>query len=240
MRILGLIPARGGSKGVPRKNIKLLNGKPLIWYTAKAALCVKELSDVILSTEDIEIAQVGKECGLEVPFLRPKHMAEDESPTLPVIQHALRYLMSKGKTYDAVCLLQPTSPFRGAKKIKECIDLFTESNADTLITLVPVPETYNPIFMYFKKFDSRLENCIAEQTIVSRRQDVHPAYLREGSVYIIRTKVLMDQETIYGPHIVGCEVKPEDSINIDSLEDWIKAEKIFKERECDKNQDTYS
>src|SRR6185437_13209048 len=110
MRILGIIPARGGSKGVPRKNIKLLAGKPLLAYTAEAALKVPSLSSVILSTDDPEIAETGKQLGLSVPFLRPSELAGDTTPTLPVVQHALNFLKTSGEEYDAVCLLQATNP----------------------------------------------------------------------------------------------------------------------------------
>ena len=114
MNILGLIPARGGSKGVPRKNIKLLHGKPLLCYTAQAALEASGLYRVVLSTEDEEIAQIGKNCGLDVPFLRPAELARDNTPSLPVIQHAVCALEENGRPIDAICLLQPTSPFRDA------------------------------------------------------------------------------------------------------------------------------
>jgi CMP-N-acetylneuraminic acid synthetase len=111
-RVLGLIPARAGSKGVPRKNLKLLCGKPLLEYTAEAALAASRLSRVILSTEDEEIAEAGRRCGLEVPFLRPSELAADESPMLPVAQHAMGRLESAGDRFDALCLLQPTNPLR--------------------------------------------------------------------------------------------------------------------------------
>src|SRR6266516_4625509 len=112
-RVLGIITARGGSKGIPRKNIRLLGAKPLLQYTAEAAFGAKRLARVILSTEDEEIADVGRQCGLEVPFLRPSALARDDTPTLPVLQHAVRALEEGGESYDAICLLQPTNPFRG-------------------------------------------------------------------------------------------------------------------------------
>jgi len=230
MNILALIPARGGSKGVPRKNIKLLGGRPLLWYTAKAALGVSELTRVVLSTEDEEIAKVGRECGLEVPFLRPAELARDDSPTLPVIQHAVRQLESDNNHFDAVCLLQPTSPFRDTAIIKGCIKLFKEKDADSVITLLPVPERFNPYFMYFKKSSGELKYCMGKNTVAVRRQDVQPAYLREGSVYILRRNIIMDDNSLYGEHIVGYPVVSEKSVNIDSVEDWQLAEEILKER----------
>src|SRR5262245_13926725 len=129
MNVLGLIPARGGSKGVPRKNIKPLAGKPLLNYTAEAALSSQKLTRVILSTEDEEIAEVGRACGIEVPFLRPAELAQDTTPTLPVVQHALQFLEAMGSHFDAVCLLQPTNPFRRTVDIDNCIELLESGQA---------------------------------------------------------------------------------------------------------------
>src|SRR5438552_7751137 len=123
LKVIGIIPARGGSKGVPRKNIRPLAGKPLLAYTAEAALAARRLSGVLLSTDDAEIAEAGRQCGLEIPFLRPAELAQDNSPTLPVLQHAVAWLESQGRHYDAICLLQPTSPFRSRGMIDGCIDL---------------------------------------------------------------------------------------------------------------------
>ena len=238
MNIIGLIPARGGSKGVLRKNIKLLQGKPLLCYTAEAALKASGLARVVLSTEDEEIAKVGRECGLDVPFLRPDELARDNSPTLPVIQHAVRMLESNDEPIEAICLLQPTSPFRDTALIEQCIKLFIESGADTLITLLPVPEKYNPYFMYLQNGDGKLNYCMGEDTVAVRRQDVQPAYLREGSVYIIKRSVMMDDNSLYGPNIVGCPVNAEQSINIDTMDDWQLAEKYLEEQGSGKEKNT--
>ena len=112
MTVVGIVPARGGSKGIPRKNIAPLLGKPLLAYTAEAALAARRLARVILSTDDDEIAEVGRRCGLEVLFMRPPELARDDTPMLPVVQHAVRWLEERGDRYDAVCLLQPTNPLR--------------------------------------------------------------------------------------------------------------------------------
>ncbi|MCI0730285.1 MAG: acylneuraminate cytidylyltransferase family protein, partial [Chloroflexi bacterium] len=143
MRVLGLIPARGGSKGVPRKNIRLLCGKPLLQYTAESALAARRLSRVILSTEDEEIAEVGRRCGLDVPFLRPAELAQDDTAALPVVQHALRWLEAQGEWFDAICFLQPTCPLRRAEDIDACITLLEERNADTVVSVLAVPLQYN-------------------------------------------------------------------------------------------------
>src|SRR5262245_55196720 len=124
MLVLGLIPARGGSKSIPRKNVKLLCGQPLLFYTARAALASAKLSRVILSTDDPAIAEVGRECGLEVPFLRPPELAQDSTPMLPVAQHAIRWMEESGARFDALCLLQPTNPLRQTEDIDASIELF--------------------------------------------------------------------------------------------------------------------
>src|SRR5438105_3691856 len=134
MKVLGVIPARGGSKGVPRKNTRLLCGKPLLQYTAEAALLSRRLSRVILSTGDDEIAQVGRGCGLDVPFMRPRELAQDDTPMLPVVLHAVLWLEEQGDTYDAVCLLQPTNPLRRAEDIDGAIGLLQQGGADSAVT----------------------------------------------------------------------------------------------------------
>src|SRR5438093_12930123 len=122
MRVLALIPARGGSKGIPRKNIRLLAGKPLLAYTAEAARAAKRLSWIVLSTDDEEIACIGRQYGLEVPFIRPPELSQDDAPTLPVVQHALHWFEGRGEYFDSVCLLQPTNPLRRSEHFDACID----------------------------------------------------------------------------------------------------------------------
>jgi CMP-N,N'-diacetyllegionaminic acid synthase len=231
MKILGLIPARGGSKGVPRKNIKLLGGKPMLWYTVSAAKGARGLDRIVLSTDDLEIADVGKRCGVDVPFIRPAELGKDDTPTLPVIQHALNWLEKRGAVYEAVCLLQPTSPFRGSRVIEKCLETFVETNADTLITLQPIPEKFHPAFVYFKSSEGWLHSCLGNDLAVVRRQDVKPAYVREGSVYIIRRETLMESSSLYGQRIVGYDMAVEQTVNVDTLEDWHYAERLWREKQ---------
>lgn len=230
MHVLGLIPARGGSKGVPRKNIRLLAGKPLLQYTAEAALAAHQLSRVVLTTEDAEIAEVGRQCGLDVPFLRPQELAQDFTPTLPVIQHALRWLANHGDSYDAVCLLQPTSPLRTAETINGCIDLFYQYDADCVVTMETVPEKYNPHWVYFKNNQGFMQLSTGETDPIPRRQALPPAYHREGSVYVTRCAVILDQNSLYGNKVVGYLLNDSNSINIDTMEDWDRAESILSFR----------
>jgi len=221
---LGVIPARGGSKGIPRKNIKLLAGKPLLQYTAEAALAAKRLSKVILSTEDQEIAEVGRQCGLEVPFLRPPDLARDDTPTLPVLQHAVRALEDQGERYDAICLLQPTNPFRRAEEIDACIQLLEESKADSVITVLPVPHVYNPHWVYFQQDEGFLRLSTGEASPIPRRQSLPRAFHREGSVYVTKRGVLLDGNSLYGEKVAGHVMDASRSVNLDTLADWAEAE----------------
>jgi CMP-N,N'-diacetyllegionaminic acid synthase len=227
MRVLGLIPARGGSKGVPRKNIKLLGGKPLLQYTAEAALAANGLSQVILSTDDEEIAEIGRQCGLDVPFMRPPELAEDETPTLPVVQHAVRWMETRGHHFDAVCLLQPTNPFRQAYDVDGCIDLFERSGADSVVSMLPVPLEYNPHWVYFRDQEGWCSLSTGEQTPIPRRQSLPPAFHREGSVYVTRRDVLIEQNSLYGQRVQGYLLESLSRINIDTLHDWTAAEAVL-------------
>ena len=228
IRVLGLIPARGGSKGVPGKNIKLLAGKPLLAYTAAAALAAQHLSRVVLSTDDEQIAAVGRACDIEVPFLRPAELAQDHSPTLPVVQHALRTLEAAGEQFDAVCLLQPTNPLRRAVDIDACITLFAREQADSVVTVLPVPAEYNPHWVYFRAADGSLRLSTGESTPIPRRQALPPAFHREGSVYVTRRDVILEENSLYGQRVLGVELDPARSVNIDTPDDWAHAEALLQ------------
>jgi len=224
MRVLGVITARGGSKGVPGKNIRLLGGKPLLVWTAEAARGSKRLARVILSTDDEAIAEVGRTAGIDVPFMRPPELARDETPTLPVLQHAVAALEATNDQYDAICLLQPTNPLRTPSMIDECVALLADTNADSAVTILPVPAELNPHWVYFRSDDGALRLATGEATPIPRRQLLPPAFHREGSVYVIRRDVLMTQGSLYGTRTVGHLVDPARSVNIDTLDDWARAE----------------
>jgi CMP-N-acetylneuraminic acid synthetase len=228
MRVLGLIPARGGSKGVPRKNIRLLCGKPLLQYSVEAGLSARRLSDVVMSTDDEEIAEVGRACGAEVPFLRPAELARDDTPTLPVVQHAVRWLEERDRRYDAVCLLQPTNPLRRAEDIDASVELLENSRADSVISVLRVPAEFNPHWVYFRDESGLLYLSTGEKAPISRRQDLPAAFHRDGSVYVTRRDVLMEGDSLYGPSIAGYLMDPKRSVNIDDESDWIRAEKILR------------
>lgn len=227
MKILAIIPARGGSKGVPRKNIKLLNGLPLLAYTARLAKKSRLISKVVLSTDDPEIAQVGILEGVEVPFMRPSELALDSTPTLPVLQHALEYFASNGENFDAVCLLEVTSPFRSVAFLESAIEKFISSNADSLVSVLPVPATYNPHWTFEEDSSGFLKIATGELKIIPRRQELPKAYFRDGSIYLTKSEVIREG-SIYGSKSAFLENDPLYYVNIDTMEDWKEAEEWIK------------
>lgn len=228
LRVLGLVPARGGSRGIPRKNVRPLAGRPLLAYTAEAALASRSLARVVLSTDDPEIAAVGRACGLDVPFTRPSELAADASPTLGVVRHALDALPD-GHEYDAVCLLQPTDPFRTTAEIDEAVALFRSSGADTVISVHRVPDKYNPHWVYLRGDDGALRLATGELAPIARRQDLPPAFHRSGSVYVTRRQTILDG-SLFGARVVGLETDPDGSVNLDTMDDWELAERMLRER----------
>jgi len=230
MRILAIIPVRGGSKGVPGKNIKLLNGKPLLAYTSEIALQSKFLAEVIVSTEDSQIMEVAQRLGLQVPFTRPTALAKDSTPTLEVIVHALQWYEKQNVFFDAVCLLQATSPFRTVEFLDKAILKFIQSNCDSLVSVQTVPHEYNPHWVFEVDSTGNLKIATGEDEIISQRQQLPMAYHRDGSIYITKTEVLLNQNSLYGKSIAFIESDPELYVNIDTMDDWEKAEKMLQNK----------
>lgn len=228
MRVLGLVPARGGSKGVPRKNVRPLGGRPLLAWTAEAALGARTLARVVLSTDDAEIAEVGRACGLDVPFLRPPELARDDTPTLPMMQDVVGRLEAEGERFDAICLLQPTNPFRRSADVDACVDRLVDSGADAVVSVLAVPAEHNPHWVYFRDADGALRLATGEAQPLPRRQLLPAAFHREGSVYVTRRDVLMERGSLYGDRVLGHEMDPARSVNIDTLADWARAEALVE------------
>ncbi len=226
MKILALIPARGGSKGVPGKNIKLLAGRPLIEYTIAAAGKSRLLNDIVVSTDSPDIARIAEKAGAEVPFMRPAHLALDNTPTVEVAAHAIDLLHEAGRDYDAVCLLQPTCPFRVNGFIDQAIDRFMEYGSDSLISVLLLPEQYNPHWVFERYGENFLKLATGESDIISRRQDLPPAFYRDGSVYLTLTEVITGRGSLYGDSIGYIVSDKKYHVNIDTPEDWLLAEKI--------------
>lgn len=229
MKILGIVPARGGSKGIPHKNKKLLQGKPLLAYTIEQALKSKDLSNVIFTSEDISLIKIAEQYGISVPFIRPQELSEDSSSSLSVIQHAVGALKQQGKFYDAICLLQVTTPFRTAQFIDEAIKKFRNTNADALVSVVKVPHQFNPHWI-FKKIENNTIQLFSEaENIIGRRQDLPEYYVRDGSIYLTKTETILNKNSLYGDTLGFIENISKHHVNIDSMEDWKLAERIAQE-----------
>jgi CMP-N,N'-diacetyllegionaminic acid synthase len=221
---LAIVPARAGSKGVPGKNVKLLAGHPLIEYTAHAARESGVLDRVILSTDSIEIADVGRRCGLEAPFMRPSHLAADDTPMLPVIQHAVETLAAGGWVADVIVLLQPTSPLRRGSHIRDAVTLLRESKADSVVTIVEVPRHLSPDYV-MRIEDGALRPFLSGGGRVTRRQDARAAYSRDGTVYACWRVTIERWGNIYGERCQPLLLNAADSLSIDSQDDWAEAER---------------
>lgn len=219
MNILGLIPARGGSKGIPRKNIVPLAGKPLLAWTCEAALASRALSRVVLSTDNEEIAAVGRACGVEVPFRRPAELARDDTPSVEVALHAIRWLMEReGWQANVLVLLQPTSPLRLTEHIDEAIDLLLRSGADTVVSVVKVPHRYSP-YSIMCLVDGYLQDFWQAPLPFDRyrRQEIPVLYARNGpAVLATRVQVVMERAGFYGQRVVPYVMRSEDSLDIDT------------------------
>jgi N-acylneuraminate cytidylyltransferase len=225
MRILGLIPARGGSKGIPGKNIKLLNGKPLIHYTIEQAISVHQLNKVAVSSDSQEILNVVSACPNVEIIKRPEEIATDTTPMIAVIEHVLSFYKEKGSHFDIICLLQATSPFRSVNLIKSAIDQMEKEKSDSLITVRTVPEKYNPHWVFEKRDNGQLALVTKEKEIISRRQSLPPAYYRDGKIYLSKVS-LITMGKILGGKISGYINDNEPDVNIDNIEDWETAESL--------------
>lgn len=232
-KILAVVTARGGSKGIPGKNIKPLLGKPLIAYTIEAAKASGVFDRIILSTDDEEIARVGKEYGCEVPFMRPKNLAEDTTPHLPVMQHALKWLKdNENYSPDYTMILPPTAPLRQAFHIKDAVELMIKTNADSVLAVAEIPKDFTPYKAMIKDENGFLElvlgGPVSKRTI--RRQDTPVAYWGIASIYLFRTKLLFDpkEPNFYGEKVVPYIVENKYLVDIDTPDDWERAEEALK------------
>jgi len=229
LRYVAIVPARGGSKGVPRKNIRPLAGRPLIEYTIEAARGVSAVDRCIVSTDDDEIARVAEAAGAEV-VMRPPELARDDTPTLPVLQHVVRTLSEReAYTCDAVITLQPTSPLRLPRHVAEAIALFeSDSEADSLVSCVEVPHQFRPSSVMKMGGDGYLHPYLDGPPAL-RRQDKEPVYARNGAaVYITRTRCL--SSFVFGGRLLPYMMSAEESIDIDSEADLLAAEQALLAR----------
>jgi len=228
-KTIGIIPARGGSKGIPRKNIKLLADKPLIAWTIETALDSHVLDRIIVSTEDEQIAKVSREWGAEVPFLRPARLAEDSSPTIDVVLHALDYMELKENFYaNYVLLLQPTSPLRTSQDIDNAQQMASRHNADAVVSICMA----NPHPYLAKRLiaDGTIADFIPQKTVYTRRQELPPAYALNGAIYLNRRSSLLQEKTFLPVGTYGYIMPEEHSIDIDNPWDFHLADLILRDR----------
>ncbi len=232
--MLAVIPARGGSKGVPNKNIKDLNGKPLIAYTIQAAIESKVFEKVIVSTDSEQIAQISLKYGAEVPFIRPKEISGDMVSSDAVILHALQFFKEKNISYNEVCKLQPTSPFRDAEDIIKAYEVFMSGNWDYLVSVCECE--HSPLWSGILGKDNSLDDFIREDVILACRQKLPQYYRLNGAIYMAKTASFIKSNCFFGSNGTGYIMSQEKSVDIDSQLDFAFTEFLLKNKECQDNK----
>lgn len=227
---LAIIPARGGSKGLPNKNILPLGGKPIIVHSIEAARAAQCIQRIVVSTDSPEIAEIARHHGADVPFLRPAELAQDEAPTLPVMQHVLSQLATaEGWQPEIVVLLQPTSPLRQSEDIDRAVTLLRETGADSVVSVCL--SEHHPAWM--KRIESgRVLPFLDDAPAYARRQDLPPVYRLNGAIYVTRRRVLQDENRILGCDTRALIMDPDSSVDIDTALDLKLASLILQERQC--------
>jgi CMP-N,N'-diacetyllegionaminic acid synthase len=234
VKLLGVITARGGSKGIPGKNLKLLAGKPLIAYSIDAAQRSGVFGRLVVSTDDPSIADTARALGCEVPFMRPADLALDSTPHLPVMIHAVAWLRDReAYTCDAVMILQPTSPFRTPDDIRAAVRLLESSDADSVVGVSAVPPHFNPMRMLAaddRGFATLFVTGEPVRRRAVRRQDLPNAWAINEAIYLFRTALLFDAEpSLYGDRTVVYVMPAERGLAIDDSRDWNAAERAIEE-----------
>lgn len=229
MSIIGLVPARGGSTRLPGKNIAPCAGKPLLAWTAEAALSARSIDRVLLSTDDEKIAAAGQSLGLEVPFLRPTHLSGPEVPMIRVMQHALDWLeKDQGVEVDALVLLQPTSPLRTARHIDEAVALLQTTSAASVVSITRVPHMYRPAVLHRIRADAIVEPYVDMGVSVNAAE---PAYARNGPAVLVNRPIVLRGGEQFGTPMAGYVMSAEDSIDIDERFDLELAEFLLAKRD---------
>ena len=221
MTLLALIPARGGSKGIPGKNIKLLDGKPLIAHTIQAALAVPEIERVVVSTDDAGIAEVAQQWGAEVPFHRPPELAADDTPGIEPVLHALEQLPKMNQ----LLLLQPTSPLRSSADIAGILAFQRERKCSSAVSVSKTGK--HPQWCY-RLSPSGAMKPFLPSTTANCRQELESAYTLNGALYLSDRSWLQDHRSFVGPGTLGYEMPPERSVDIDTPLDWLWAETLLQ------------
>lgn len=220
---LALIPARGGSTGIPRKNVREIAGKPLIAWTIEAALAAEGIARVVVSTEDEEIAAVARKWGADVPFMRPAELATDEAPGIAPVLHAAAELTD----YDELLLLQPTSPLRGRAEIEALLAMARDGSAPSVVSVSEASE--HPAWMFRMAPGGRLKNLGGFEE-AARRQDLPALYMLNGAMYWVRTDWLRREQKLVGRDTLGFVMDAQTSVDIDTMLDWRLAELLLADR----------
>ena len=231
MRVLGILPARSGSKGIRNKNLRLLGGKPLLSWSATALMDARGVDIKICSTDSQEIAEVATQSGLEVPFLRPAHLAADDSAVIGAIQHSLGWFEERGHVFSHVVLVQATSPTVNSADIENGLKIIRGGHADSVVTAVEVPPHFHPAVLFEESEDARVSWLMGNSETSRRRQDWSRYFARVGLLYIFSVKDILERGVLWGDRIAYVEVEPERAINIDVEEDLTRAEKYFSTNE---------
>jgi N-acylneuraminate cytidylyltransferase len=224
MKVLCIIPARRDSRGIPGKNWKLLNNKPLVGYSIDIAKQSKDIDEICISTNSDEVIEIAtNHYHLNVLFTRPEELSLDTTSSHDVLIHAVEFYESQGKTYDAILLLQPTSPFRKVEFINECIEIFKKSDCDMVVSVCETP--LNPYYNLYNETDGFIHRSIPSN--FTRRQDCPKTYLVNGSIYVISVNSLKNQQLHEMKKVIKYEMPEEFSLDLDTLNDWEKAETIL-------------
>jgi CMP-N,N'-diacetyllegionaminic acid synthase len=233
MDVLAVIPARGGSKGVPQKNVRTLAGRPLLQFTVDAAAGARRLSDWLVSTDDESIAALARALDAPVPFLRPPDLATDDARALPVMQHAVLAMEERReRPYDAVMMLQPTTPFRTAADVDAAVELLAATGADSVISVVPV-EGHHPARMKYLAGDRLVDPPFAEAYENQPRQELRPIVIRNGAIYLTRRDVLVERGSFKGDDCRAYVMPRRASVNIDDEDDLAYAEWLYERGRAD-------
>ncbi|MBA6353600.1 cytidylyltransferase domain-containing protein [Colwellia sp. BRX9-1] len=228
-KILAIIPARAGSKRLPKKNSRILIDKPLIQWTIEAALSCNLIDNVMVSTDDPIIAALSKKLGVNIPFLRPDELSQDNSTTFDVIKHTIEHYKKIGEVYDYILLLQPTSPLRNLNHILESIKLLGQKNADAIVSVCKTE--HSPLWANTLNDDGNMDFFINEEIRNKRSQELPDYYRLNGAIYLVRVKCLIEENSMFlSKNIYAYRMSSIDSVDIDTEIDFKFAELIIKEK----------
>ena len=227
-KILAIIPARGGSKGLPDKNIKLLNGKPLIAWTIEQAKSSEYIDEVFVTTDSIDIAKVSESFGVKVPFLRPAELASDTASSVAVIEHVISHFKQSNKFFDYIILLEPTSPLRKDNDIDDAIkQCVSDDTADGIISLGEV-HMEHPMIVKKVNINNKIESYIDDVIKITQRQQADKAYFPYGVIYMIKNEIFESNKTLYTNNIIPYFVERWQNYEVDDIYDFLAIEAIQK------------